>query len=100
VNWRDVSNYICFVVKGTKLYAFTLMFVLSQKLIGSRRLLDLKTISDHIALGACWETANDHIAVGACWICRRLLTISPSVLVGRRPMIISLSGLAGSVEDY
>ena len=68
VNWRDVSNYICFVVKGTKSYACTLMFVLRLKLIGSRRLLDLKTVSDHIALGACWETVNYHIALRACWI--------------------------------
>jgi hypothetical protein len=68
VNWRGISDYICFVVKGTKLYAFTLMFVLSQKLIGSRRLLYLKTVIGNIADGACWETVNDRIALGACWI--------------------------------
>jgi len=30
--------------------------------------LDLKTLIDHIALGACWETVKDHITLGACWI--------------------------------
>ena len=71
------------------------MFVLSQKLIGSRRLLDLKTVIGNIAHGACWETVNDRIALGACCIGRRLLAISLTVLVERRLMIVSLTALAG-----
>lgn len=31
------------------------MSVLSKKLIGSWRLLDLKKVSDHITLGSCWS---------------------------------------------